>query len=823
MGLVIVESPTKAKTINKYLGKDYKVISSYGHIRDLPSKDGSVIPSEDFKMIYQINPKSAKNVKAIVDEAKKTDEIILASDPDREGEAIAWHIVEMLKEKKALKKNTQIKRIVFHEITKNSVINAIHHSRDIDMNLVDAQQARRALDYLVGFTLSPVLWHKLPGSRSAGRVQSVALRLICEREDEIEKFKTDEFWTIDADLLTDKRENLTARLTHVNGKKLDKLDLKNEDSTTQIIADLNKGKYQVIDVEKKTQNRNPLPPFITSTLQQEASRKLGFSAKKTMTVAQKLYEGIKIDGDTVGLITYMRTDGTQLSAESVKAARDYISSKFGKNYLPEKEKIYKTKAKNAQEAHEAIRPTHIEFEPSKIKNDLDKDQFKLYELIWKRMVSCQMNSAILDLVVAKINHDSNKYELKANGSSIKFDGFLKLYREDLDDEKEEENRLLPNLQKNDNLTLEKVNSEQHFTQPPPRYTEASLVKKLEELGIGRPSTYASIISVLQDRDYVKIDQRRFFPEERGMVVTAFLKSFFKQYVEYDFTAELEEELDDISAGKIEWKNMLAKFWKDFKHNVDGMSDKSIPEVLEQIEPLLEFHIFQQKGDVKELRKCPACKDGKLGLKMGKFGPFVACSNYPECRYTRELETETDTSKEDSSSNEKKICIDEETGKNIYIKHGPYGYYLQIGEDEDKENKRSPIPKDVKLDEIDEKLALKLTSLPRKLGDHPETGQEIVANIGKYGPYIVHNNKFTSIKSADPEKVYSITLDEALKIITSSSNKVLGEYGGKDVELAKGRYGLYIKYDKGNYRIPKDIDAEKMTFDQAKKIIEDSKK
>ncbi len=821
MSLVIVESPTKAKTINKYLGQGYKVISSFGHIRDLPSKDGSVLPDEDFKMLYQVSPKSSKHVKEIVDEAKKTDEILLASDPDREGESIAWHIAEILHQKKAIKKDTKVKRIVFHEITKNSVSAAIQSAREIDMNLVNAQQARRALDYLVGFTLSPVLWHKLPGSKSAGRVQSVALRLICEREDEIERFKSQEYWSIDCELATQKNQKFIARLSHVNGQKLDKLDLKNEDQTQDIVKDLEKGSYQVLDVEKKTQNRYPAPPFITSTLQQEASRKLGFTAKKTMMVAQKLYEGINLGGETVGLITYMRTDGTQLSTESLAASRKYIKEKFGDAYLPEKERVYKTKAKNAQEAHEAIRPTNVEYDPSYVKQYLDHDQFRLYELIWKRMVACQMGNAIFDQVLAKINHNSGKYELRASGSTLKFDGFLKLYREGLDDKEEEKENMLPPLTKSDDLSIVNVLPEQHFTQPPPRYSEASLVKKLEELGIGRPSTYASIISVLQDRNYVKIDQKRFFPEERGIVVTAFLKSFFAKYVEYDFTADLEDQLDKVSDGKFTWKDLLKHFWKDFKTAIDAMKDKSIPDVLEQIEPMLEYHIFEQNGESENSRKCPACEKGRLGLKMGRFGPFVACSNYPECHFTRELEEDAETAKENMEANEKAIYHDDVTNKNVYVKHGPYGHYLQMGEDGEKDIKRSPIPKFINFEELDEATARKLMSLPRVLGNHPETGEEVSVNIGKFGPYILHNKKFTSIKNQ--LEVFTISLEEAVKVIADSGNKSLGKHNKQNVEICKGRYGFYIKYGKQNVRIPKGVDHQDIDLEKAKEIIEQSEK
>jgi DNA topoisomerase-1 len=818
MNLVIVESPTKAKTITKYLGKGYKVISSYGHIRDLPSKEGSVMPDEDFKMIYEINPKATKRVKEIVDDAKKVDELILASDPDREGEAIAWHIVETLKQKKALHKDTAIKRIVFHEITKKSIQNALTHPRQIDMDLVNAQQARRALDYLVGFKLSPVLWRKLPGSKSAGRVQSVALRLICEREDEIEKFKSEEYWTIDCILLTRKQESFLAKLTHINGKKLDKLDIKTADAVNPIVEELQKGNYQVLDVEKKTQKRNPFPPFITSTLQQEASRKLGFTAKKTMMLAQKLYEGIDIAGENIGLITYMRTDGTQISADFVNVTRNYIESNFGKDYLPAMPNVYKTKVRNAQEAHEAIRPTHIEYTPQKIKNYLDKDQYKLYELVWKRMLACQMSSAILDQVVARITDKTNKYELRAVGSAIKFDGFLKLYKETLDDEEEEENKLLPELIKGDQLALDKVNSEQHFTQPPPRYTEASLVKKMEELGIGRPSTYATIISVLQDRNYVILDKKRFIPEERGIVVTAFLKSFFAKYVEYDFTANLEDELDHVSEGKLEWKKLLQQFWQDFSLNIQDAGGKTVSDVLEQIEPLLDYHIFYQHNEPGvDPKKCPTCKTGKLGLKMGKFGPFIACSNYPECHYTRQLESNEKTQNNEVSMDDKEIAVDNKTGKKILLKNGPYGHYLQMGGDKEKDHKRVPIPSFINISDMNEELAQKLVSLPRKLGVNPTTGEEISVGIGRYGPYILSNKKFTSLK--DPQKLFTLEINEAIQLMNVGGNKILGKVDNIDVEVCRGRYGPYIKFGSNNIKIPKKFDPDQLSLSEAKEIIE----
>jgi len=821
MNLVIVESPAKAKTINKYLGKDYNVISSYGHIRDLPSKEGSVEPDKDFKMHYAVNEKASKQVKAIIAACKNVDKVYLATDPDREGEAIAWHIAEVLKEKKALKKGVEFKRIVFHEITKKSVVEALQNPRDISMDLVNAQQARRALDYLVGFNLSPVLWRKLPGSRSAGRVQSVALRLISDRESEIEKFIEKEYWTVDCNFGAKKAEFL-AKLISFKGQKLDKFDLPNEESVKPIVLDLESSTYQVKSVEKKQQNRNPYAPFITSTLQQDAAHKLGFSAKKTMMVAQKLYEGVSVDGETLGLITYMRTDGVYMSESSVAEIRNHISEVYGNKYLPEKPRLYKSKSKNAQEAHEAIRPTDVHLTPQKLSKFLDKDQLKLYELIWRRSVACQMSSALLDQVHVIIENHKKSLELKAVGSVMVFDGFYKVYKEavDTDEKKEDGGGLLPELKEGEDLKLLKVIPEQHFTSPPPRYSEASLVKKLEELGIGRPSTYASIISVLIDRNYARMESKRFFPEERGIIVTAFLKSFFEKYVEYNFTAAMEDKLDSVSDGKMKWQDLLQEFWKDFHESVESAHKYSIEEVIKAIEPLIEHHVFQKTADGSDPKQCPECSDGKLQVRIGKFGPFVSCDKYPECKYTRQLDIyEENGSREDHKPNERVLGEDPISGLEVFLKKGPYGLYLQLGKSESEHMKRSPVPKFVNDDELDLELALSLLMLPKEIGVHPKSGEIIKTGIGKFGPYILHQKQYISLK--DPKEVFSISLDRAIDLIDNNPNKGqdLGEYKKETVLVLKGKYGPYIKFSGKNFKIPKDCDAEKLTLEKAIELIE----
>ncbi|OFW79866.1 MAG: DNA topoisomerase I [Alphaproteobacteria bacterium RIFCSPLOWO2_01_FULL_40_26] len=792
--LLIVESPAKAKTIGKYLGKDYMVMASFGHIRDLPSKDGSVEPNNDFAMHYQVSAKSSKHVKEIVDAAKSCQKLILAPDPDREGESIAWHVLEVLKQKKSLKKDTPIERVVFNAITKNSVSEAIKNPRDIDMDLVNAQQARRALDYLVGFTLSPVLWRKLPGSRSAGRVQSVSLRLICDREDEIENFKSEEYWDIKLDLKTAQNDEFQANLVELAGKKLEKFSIITEVQAGNIKKLLEEKKYQVLSITKRQAKRRPQAPFTTSSMQQEAARKLGFSASRTMMLAQRLYEGIEIDGAAQGLITYMRTDSVDVTFEAISAVRTKIENLYGKNYLPESPNVFKSKVKNAQEAHEAIRPTDFSLTPDKVKKHLDDAQFALYDLVWKRMLASQMADVIFDQVIVEITTIPSYAKARAVGSTIRFDGFYRVYREDRDEgegDDEEEKQNLPDLKEKENLDLIEVKPQQHFTEPPPRYSEASLVKKMEELGIGRPSTYAAIISVLQDRGYVKLDRRRFFPEERGRIVTTFLKEFFSKYVEYDYTANLEDELDIISNGKMNWKNFLNKFWKDFHGNTSQVMEKPFPEVLEVLNQKVGGHIFgrDEKGELKNT--CPTCGNGKLGLRLGKFGAFIGCSNYPACKHTMQIfAAEGGEEREIKPQFEpKSLGNDPKSGAEILVKVGPYGPYLELIGTANKEHKeeKSPdkksnkskkekaakkpkrvsIPKNIDPNMIDLETATQFLALPREVGAHPETGEKIIANIGPFGPYLLHNKKFTSVKE---DNIFEIGLNRAVDLIASSVKK-----------------------------------------------------
>ncbi len=828
MKLVIVESPAKAKTINKYLGKDYYVLASFGHIRDLPSKNGSVRPEEDFAMDYEISSQSTKHVKAIADAVKTAETIYLATDPDREGEAISWHIVEALKKRKALKKSVEVQRVVFHEITKKAVTNAINNPRDIDMDLVNAQQARRALDYLVGFTLSPILWRKLPGSRSAGRVQSVALRLICEREDDIEKFISREYWDIKLALQTPNNKAFIARITHVSGNKLGQFDIVNENAAGDIVKILETKDYTVKKIEKKQSRRNPQPPFTTSSLQQEASRKLGFGAKKTMQIAQKLYEGIDLGGETVGLITYMRTDGVTVAKEALDATRGLIGQQYGDNYVPAKPREYVTKAKNAQEAHEAIRPTDVARKPGDMQNHLDNDQYRLYDLVWKRMVSSQMESAILDQVVIDIKASDSYATARANGSTIRFDGFYKVYKEGKDDAKDDdEGKILPPMQEKDALGLDKVNPEQHFTQPPPRYTEASLVKRLEELGIGRPSTYASIISVLQDRDYVVIEKKRFVAADRGRIVTAFLSSFFEKYVQYDFTANLEEELDHVSAGKMDWKDLLRNFWGDFNANIEQVKERTITEVITELNKLLAHYLFPKDENGEPDRKCPTCDDGKLSLKMGKFGSFLGCSNYPDCKYTKQLGSGAEDGEGNPEANEPRVLgKDPETELDITVRKGPFGFYFQVGEG-DKENKpkRVGIPKGTDIEGITLEYAMGLLSLPRRVGKHPETDKVIAAGIGRFGPYLRYDGKFTSLKEDD---VMTIGINRAVTVIAENVKgkaveplRVVGKHpeSGDEIAVFDGRYGPYVKHKKVNASLPNGTGVDDVTIEQAVELLE----
>ncbi|MGV6800789.1 MAG: type I DNA topoisomerase [bacterium] len=830
MEVVIVESPSKAKTINKYLGSNYNVFASYGHIRDLPSKDGSVNPDDNFAMVWEMDSQSRSRMKEITDAVKQADGLILATDPDREGEAISWHLLEVLNQKKALK-DKPIKRVAFNAITKKAVAEAMEHPRDVDQALVDAYLARRALDYLVGFTLSPVLWRKLPGARSAGRVQSVALRLICEREMDIEKFIAEEYWTIQSNVSADSSASFSARLVSLNGKKLTKFSLASEADANNAKKIIEASQFTIADVTAKPVKRNPSAPFTTSTLQQEASRKLGFNARRTMQTAQRLYEGISIGGETVGLITYMRTDGIDMAPEAVMQARQAVQKDFGDKYLPKSPRMYKSKAKNAQEAHECIRPTSFMRTPKSIKG-LDDDQFKLYDLIWKRAMASQMEPAQLESTTIDILSTDQKTGLRANGSVLIFDGFLKLYEEGRDDSKQEdqENRLPP-VSVGANALISDTKAEQHFTQPPPRFTEASLVKRLEELGIGRPSTYASIISVLQDRSYVRVDKNRFFPEDKGRIVTAFLENFFQRYVEYDFTANLEETLDDISAGKADWQKFLQQFWDEFHATVEGMSDLRITQVLDALNESLGPHIFPEKEDGSDPRKCPSCEEGRLSLKVGRFGAFIGCENYPDCKYTKQL-SKTDSGNDALADGDKQLGTDPETGLDVSLKSGRFGPYIQLGEPdpETKEKpKRASIPKGWSLESIDLEKALMLLSLPRQIGPHPEDGEMIEAAIGRFGPYVKHGKIYANLPNAD--EVFEVGLNRAVTLIAEkkanprarTAAKPLKELGahpetGDMVAVYDGRYGPYVKHQKINATIPRGTDPESVTLEQAVQLI-----
>ena len=833
MTVVVVESPAKAKTINKYLGNDFIVLASYGHVRDLPPKDGSVLPDEDFAMSWKQDTKSIKRVKDIADALKGDDELILATDPDREGEAISWHVLELLKKKKALKDVT-VKRVVFNAITKQSVLDAMQAPRDIDMALVDAYLARRALDYLVGFTLSPVLWRKLPSARSAGRVQSVALRLVCARELEIESFLSQEFWTIEADLKTGDGSPYSAKLWSIDAKKLEKFDLTTQQQAEEIEAALKNVPLNVSSVESKPVKRNPNAPFTTSTLQQEASRKLGFSSKQTMGVAQKLYEGFNLSGENVGLITYMRTDGVSMDSSAITAARNVIQQKYGEPFVPPAPRMYKTKAKNAQEAHEAIRPTDMSRTPEDMSKILDRDHAALYDLVWKRAIASQMESATIEQTSANIagtGNDNKSYSLRATGSVIRFEGFLKVYQESQDDNgssKTEDSKRLPALATGDKAGVEKLAGSQHFTEPPPRYSEASLIKKMEELGIGRPSTYTSVLSTLRDRDYVRLENKRMFPEDKGRLVTAFLESFFTRYVGYDFTANLEELLDKVSAGEAEWKQVLHDFWKDFKAQVDEIKDVRVTAVLDALNEVLGPHIFPEKEDGSAPRKCPSCDDGQLSLKIGRFGAFIGCENYPECRFTRQL---NNGDKSDGAAIPPEgILLGEhpETGQPVTRHAGRFGPYVQLGVAEDGEKPpRSSLPKGIEPETVDLELAIKLLSLPRLVGEHPETKKEITAGLGRYGPFVLHDGTYANLDSF--EEIFSVGLNRAVTVLaekkansrkSSSELRDLGEHpdGGGTIKIMDGRYGPYAKFGRINATLPKDTEPADVTLEQAVELI-----
>jgi DNA topoisomerase-1 len=840
MDVLVVESPAKAKTIGKYLGPGYTVLASYGHVRDLPPKDGSVRPDEDFAMDWEVDPPSQKRLDAIAKAVTKGGKLYLATDPDREGEAISWHVKDVLGRKRALQ-GVEVKRVTFNAITKQSVLDAVAHPRDLDQPLIDAYLARRALDYLVGFTLSPVLWRKLPGSRSAGRVQSVALRLICEREAEIEVFKSREYWTVDVLFGTAKKQQLKARLTHLDGRKLDKFDLDTQERAEAAKREIERRAFSVSAIERRQVRRNPPPPFITSTLQQEASRKLGLGAATAMRIAQRLYEGVDIGGETVGLITYMRTDGVQLAPEAVGQTRRLIESKYGPSYLPEKPRAYNSKAKNAQEAHEAIRPTDLFRTPQDVAAHLDKHQLGLYELIWKRTVASQMESAVLDQVTVDIASGDKNVQLRATGSVVKFNGFLALYDEGKDENGQESslgdedgNALLPDVAENEGLERREVIPEKHMTEPPPRYSEASLVKKLEELGIGRPSTYASIIEVLQRRNYVTLDRKRFVPQDRGRIVTAFLQTYFPRYVEYDFTAHLEEELDDISDGKIDWRQVLREFWTAFSAAVGETKDLRVKEVLDKLDEELGPHFFPANDNGgKSPRECPSCGNGRLGLKLGKFGAFIGCSNYPECRFTRKLgivDAEADAASGANLDGPKLLGVDPVTGKTVTLRNGPYGLYVQLGEPEGKEKpKRQSLLKGMTPDDVTLDKALALLSLPRELGTHPDDGQQILAGVGRFGPYVKHGSKYKSIPAN--ESVLEIGMNRAVALLAEAKGpgrgraamrplRIVGEHPADQgpIELYDGRYGMYVKHAGINATVPRDLKPEELTVDQAVSLL-----
>ena len=827
MDLVIVESPAKAKTINKYLGSNYQVLASYGHVRDLPAKDGSVRPDEEFAMSWEIDAKAKKRISEISAALKTSDRLILATDPDREGEAISWHVLQILRDKKVLK-DKPVQRVVFNAITKSAILEAMQNPREIDADLVEAYLARRALDYLVGFTLSPVLWRKLPGARSAGRVQSVALRLVCDREMEIEVFKAQEYWSILAALKTSFREDLKARLVEFEGRKIQRLTVDNSDDAMAMKAMLEAASFTISSVEAKPHKRNPQPPFTTSTLQQEASRKLGFSASRTMQVAQRLYEGVDIGGETTGLITYMRTDGVDMAPEAVAEVRSQIGSQFGKNYLPQVPRKYFTKAKNAQEAHEAIRPTSLARNPADLAKRLESDQARLYELIWKRTMASQMLSAEMERTTVDIMAQGagKNATVRATGSVVRFDGFLKLYQEGRDDDDEEAEGRLPAVKVGEDLTREAIEANQHFTEPPPRYTEATLIRKMEELGIGRPSTYASTLAVLRERDYVEMDQKRLVPQDKGRIVTAFLEGFFKRYVEYDFTAQLEEQLDRVSDGKLDWRQVLNEFWGQFSASVEDIKELRITEVLDALNELLGPHIFPEKEDGSDPRLCPTCKAGRISLKVGKFGAFIGCSNYPECRFTKQLGQagQNDGEAENSII---ELGEDPETGQMITARTGRFGPYVQLGEE--AKPKRASLPKTWSLQAMDLEKALALLSLPRPVGDHPETGKPIVAGIGRYGPFVLHDGAYANLESDD--EVFSVGLNRAVAAIAdkaakgpgrrgaAAALKELGEHpeGGK-VTVHAGRYGPYAKWGKVNATLPKGKEPEAVTLEEAIELV-----
>ena len=859
--LVIVESPAKAKTINKYLGSDYTVLASFGHVRDLPPKDGSVKPDEDFAMSWELGDRAARPVGEITKALKDADTLYLATDPDREGEAIAWHVQEVLQNKNLLK-GKKVHRITFNEITKSAVQEAIANPRALDQPLIDAYMARRALDYLVGFSLSPVLWRKLPGARSAGRVQSVALRLICQREDEIEKFIPQEYWSIEAVFTTDTGAQIPARLSQFDGKKVEKFSFTNEKDAKAAFEKLNALNYSVGDIERKQTKRNPYAPFTTSTLQQEASRKLGMGASRTMRMAQQLYEGIDLGGETIGLITYMRTDGIYLSNEAIAGARGIITKEYGDKYLPDQPRIYKSVIKNAQEAHEAVRPTDLSRLPSHVARYLEPDALRLYTLIWQRTVASQMESAILDQVAIDIVGSDKRFVFRANGSVILFDGFLRVYEEEKDDTAaavdEDKQSRLPNVKTGEGLKKNSVIPNQHFTEPPPRYSEASLIKKLEELGIGRPSTYTSIIQVLQDRDYVVLDKKRFVPEDRGRIVTTFLNHFFERYVEYNFTASLEEQLDKVSEGKLNWKGLLRDFWTDFSAAIDGTKELKIRDVIDALDENLGPHFFPDKGDGVNPRTCKSCNTGRLGLRLGKNGAFIGCSNYPECKYTAPLVAGEAANA--GSAEPKLLGNHPVTGMPVSLRNGPYGLYVQLdhpdsalpppkveeptensGEEVDAKGKkkkkkkakkdkgpqpkRSSLPKGLDPATIDLNTALSLLALPRDVGAYPETGEVIQAGVGRFGPYLKLGSVYKSIPK--DEDVLTIGLNRATVLMAEALEKRKAMQGRdvgahpddqKMITVQQGRFGAFVKHGKAMATLPKGTNLDTLTLEEAVEIL-----
>jgi DNA topoisomerase-1 len=826
--VVVVESPAKAKTINKYLGSGFTVLASFGHVRDLPPKDGSVRPDEDFAMDWEADERGARQIAAIAKALKGAKTLYLATDPDREGEAISWHVRAALEEKKVLK-GVRVERVTFNEITRNAVRHAMANPRDLDQPLIEAYMARRALDYLVGFNLSPVLWRKLPGSRSAGRVQSVALRLICEREAEIEVFRAREYWTVEAGLLTPAGAPFSARLTHLDGRKLDQFDLNTEALAMRARAQVEAGSFSVASVERRRVRRNPPAPFTTSTLQQDASGRLGMGAQQTMRVAQGLYEGVDIDGDTTGLITYMRTDGVQMAREAIDAIREHVREGFGEKYLPATAREYTSRAKNAQEAHEAIRPTDVARTPESVARYLTHDQQRLYELVWKRAVASQMQSAEFDQVAVEIA-DTGRADgprLRANGSILAFDGYLKLYREEVTEEsagKDDDNRMLPPMGESDPLKRREVTAEQHFTQPPPRYSEASLVKKMEELGIGRPSTYASILSVLQDRQYVKLDKRRFVPEDRGRLVTAFLTSFFERYVDTGFTAGLEEQLDDISGGRADWRGVMRAFWAHFSKAIEQTRELKISDVINALDEDLGAHFFPARPDGTDPRECPSCKAGRLGLKLGRHGSFIGCSNYPGCQYTRRLAVDGGDDAGDTLKEGMRVLGHHpETGEEISARRGPYGVYVQQGEQVEGSKtkpRRTSLPRGVDGDTITLEAAVALLSLPRLVGIHPEAQEPIEAGIGRFGPFVKMGGVFASLDKDDD--VLAVGINRAVDLLAKklASVRTLGPHP-KDKEpvlVRKGRFGPYAQHGNTVANLPRDMAMDDMTLEGALALL-----